>query len=158
MTDLLPCPFCGNPAVDGTKYGETIGCPLCEIWLETSESWNRRAAPVQPAGLRERALKIVRVIWSQFYKGYFGDVECQEQIVEALLDLYHPDAPTPQADLSGGFKPLPFLKPTPQVKRWRCTRCGREFVNQAYHHYYNRSGETAKECGPVVEEAQKAEL
>ena len=36
---------------------------------------------------REEALRRVRVIWSQFSKGYFGDVECQEQIVEALLPV-----------------------------------------------------------------------
>jgi hypothetical protein len=41
--------------------------------------------------IREAALKEVRTIWAQFAQGYFGDVECQEQIVDAILAAHPPE-------------------------------------------------------------------
>jgi hypothetical protein len=55
-TDLLPCPFCGGPAVDracghGRRY---VGCDACEIGLSYNVATaGYRLAP--PFGVRERA-------------------------------------------------------------------------------------------------------
>ena len=70
MTDLLYCPFCGGKpyetrTVNGTQM-YLIGCSPCGFEIKAAwyrgeakptkdiaGLWNRRAAPVQPAGLRE---------------------------------------------------------------------------------------------------------
>jgi len=74
-------------------------------------------------------LRRVRQIWSQFVRGYFGDVECQEMIIESLLDLYRPDKPAPAV-----------------AKRWRCGICGIEGDER----FDCCSFQSVFEVGPVV--------
>lgn len=49
MTELKPCPFCGEQAVaDSTEhqpYSEFISCMGCTAIVDTPEQWNTRPSP-----------------------------------------------------------------------------------------------------------------
>lgn len=75
MTDLLPCPFCGGPAVNhshascdccGQAYTGIVACTKCPAevtHLDTSadaeKAWNARVSQPAPAG-REAILKVLQ--------------------------------------------------------------------------------------------------
>lgn len=63
MSELLPCPLCGDKATRASGY---VACDSCSAWAQV-EDWNRRHAPggwqmvpveptgrMQVAGLRQR--------------------------------------------------------------------------------------------------------
>jgi len=56
MSELLPCPFCGNQSIcsDGRKGWYEITCPNCGVEMgdvseaEAVAAWNRRAPAIPP--------------------------------------------------------------------------------------------------------------
>ena len=53
MSELLNCPFCGEPGIKAFACGEAIpdcprcrdifGCNDCDVWMDTATEWNTRA-------------------------------------------------------------------------------------------------------------------
>jgi hypothetical protein len=101
MIDLLPCPFCGGPAVNhshrscdccGKAFTGIVTCTKCEAevsHLDTSEEaerlWNTRAALSQPAPAGREA--IAKILTKYFWTGEPGEHGAIKEATEVLLSL-----------------------------------------------------------------------
>lgn len=86
MTEALkPCPFCGEqqPPHDDTSWVHCLGCGAESGWRPTGDeaiaAWNARADLVDPAAIREAALREAAEL--------FGDSVTGQAVARCILAL-----------------------------------------------------------------------
>jgi len=91
MSELLPCPFCGDSAFSGTTLDgdHYVMCRSENCWAmagylptkaEAIAAWNRRSEPSEPVAVTDEMVEQLYYWWGELV----GKEECRAALTAAL--------------------------------------------------------------------------